>query len=265
MKRALAIIVCMVVLIASGCKPMEEVESSRNTTVTQQEIVIKQVEEPARNLLSVRGEGNVVLKPDLVKISVYIETQAPDTETASAQNTEILEAVMQLLKDYGIADKDISTEEVRISPEYDYTKGNGEIKGYDAVNTLSVKSRRLDDIGVLINQINAAGAMVQNVDFSVEDSSEGYRLALQEAVKDAQARAQSIAEAAGLNLGTLPLKITETGTGSGSYIYDEAAAGARNEPDAVSGMPLSAGEYVITARVEAEYQIVGISAAEPAQ
>jgi uncharacterized protein YggE len=89
------------------------------------------------------------------------------------------------------------------------------LTGYRVRNTASVKLRNLDDVGPIIDEVADAGGDSTRIDgirFTVEETEPFEDRLRQEAVADAQAKAQRFAELTGVSLGDLVF-ITEVGGG----------------------------------------------------
>ena len=74
------------------------------------------------------------------------------------------------------------------------------------VNSLKAKVRDLDAVGSLIDQVVTAGgdaSRFNGLQFTVEDTSGLLEELREEAVRDAMAKAQHIADTAGVGLGSL--------------------------------------------------------------
>ena len=103
------------------------------------------------------------------------------------------------MKNAGVAAADIQTSQVSLSPQ---TNQDGtQIVGYTASNTVSVKTT-IAKAGSLVDAAVSAGADgVSGPSLSLSDQDAHYRDALKNAVADAHAKAQALADAGGLTLG----------------------------------------------------------------
>ena len=206
--------------------------------------------------IHVTGSGSVVGEPDIATlrlgVSVEKETVAEAREAAAAAMTGVIAS----LKANGIADNDIQTERFSIHPEYDYTENRRVLRGYRVNNTVSAKVRELEDLSEVIDSAAEAGGdivVVNSIQFMIEDATALQTQARGLAVKNAEAKAQTLAEASGVKLGK-PVAITETVSGGGPPI-----AFARSEEFAAdsarSSTPIEAGELTIVVNVTVVYEI----------
>lgn len=206
--------------------------------------------------ITVSGEGEVSVVPDLATLSLGVEAQDTTVTAAQDQAAAAMEMVMAALTDNGIAEEDIQTRYFSI---YDVTRWDDETWeeetiGYRVSNTVSVKIRNMDSIGSIIDAVVEAGGdltRVNGISFSVEDPSMYYDEAREEAMADAKARAEALAELGGVKLGK-PTYITEGSYQSGITYYGAARVDEAME----SETPISAGETEITLNVQVTYDIL---------
>lgn len=160
--------------------------------------------------VTVVGSGEVQGTPDTGTINASIVFQSPDAVAATNQTNERMAQVIAAVKGQGIADADISTVQVEVSPQYG---DNSTITGYQATNAISVKVRDVNAAGPTVAAIQTTGgnaARINSVNFSIEDDSQFVKDARARAFEDAKARAQQYAELSGLTLGQV-ISISETG------------------------------------------------------
>jgi uncharacterized protein len=203
----------------------------------------------------VSGEGKVTVTPDVAILSLGIQAQAIDVAQAQADAAAAMDKVMTALKDAGIAEKDIQTTYFSIYPvtRWDNDKQESIITGYQVTNTVTVKVRKVDQTGSVIDAIAVAGGnltRVNSISFTVDDPTPFYEQARVKAVADAAAKAKILATNAGIKLGKVTY-ITES-SNTPSPIYRTDMAGAVKEG---STTPISTGEITITTSVQISYAI----------
>ena len=92
----------------------------------------------AAKTITVTGNGSVTTVPDRAGFDFTVETRAATAKAALAQNSDAAAAIVAAVKNAGVADADIQTSQVSLSPQ---TKQDGtQIIGYIASNSISVKS-----------------------------------------------------------------------------------------------------------------------------
>ena len=176
--------------------------------------------------ITVVGTGSVRTTPDTAEWSFGVQTSADSAEAALGANSDAMNRVVAALKDAGISGDDLQTEQVVVYPR---TSDDGiSIVGYDASNTVRATIRDLDQAGGIVDAAVAAGAnQVYGPSLTVSDAEAQYRAAVDAAFDDARARAEAIADKAGVALGA-PVAIVEGGGGVPIPYYrgamDEAAA-----------------------------------------
>jgi uncharacterized protein YggE len=172
--------------------------------------------------ITVVGTGSVTATPDTAEWSFGVQTSADTAAAALAANSTAMEKVVAALRDAGVAKDDLQTEQVSVYPR---TSDDGtSIVGYDASNTVRATIRGLDKAGALVDAAVAAGAnQVYGPSLRVSDAEAQYAAAMEEAYDDAHARAQAIAEKAGVSLGA-PIAIVEGGGGEPMPYYARAGA-----------------------------------------
>lgn len=155
--------------------------------------------------LSVSGEGERSISPDLAVISLGVTTRAATAQAAMAENNNRQSAVIATLTEAGIAARDIQTSQLELSPVMRYRDNEAPVvEGYRAGNRVTVRLRDLERLGVVLDQIIGAGANEMNgISFQREDSSDMQDEARADAVRDAHRRAMVMAEAAGVQLGRI--------------------------------------------------------------
>lgn len=209
--------------------------------------------------LSVTGSGTVYMAADIATASLGVCLNGEDLETLQRQANETISAICTAMKDAGLADQDISTNYIYISPRYDYSGEMERIVGYSITNTLTIRTDEIDKIGAYIDAAFAAGAnSFDSISFTVADDSAARRQALELAVQDARSKAETIALASGKTLGDM-LRITEgsqedyayynSTSGSVSYARAEAADAAG------FGSTVRAAQVKVTADVQISYEL----------
>lgn len=159
-------------------------------------------DQPIEHTISVAGSGKVTVIPDMatIRLGVVVErkTAKDAREAAAAAMTKVVDAVRRL----GIADKDIATANVSLNPVYDYpTNAAAKIRGYQLNNTITITVRDLDKLSdVLDNGVTAGANSVDGISFDVADRAAAEANAREAAVKDAKAKADTLANGLGVRI-----------------------------------------------------------------
>ena len=201
--------------------------------------------------IRVTGTATITAEPDIATTDVGVQTYHSEVDEAVAENNRKIGASISALRQEGIAEEDMQTSQFSIYPQRDYANNRpNEIIGYQVNNMLSVTLRDLDAIGETLQAAIDAGAnSINGVNFTVEDSTALRDEARAEAVRDARRRAEIMAEAAEIQLGSV-IYISEMSYPGPVMMraeYDEAAVG--------SGVPIEPGELELTISVEVTFDI----------
>ncbi|NTV65092.1 MAG: SIMPL domain-containing protein, partial [Oscillochloris sp.] len=150
--------------------------------------------------VTVVGSGEVKLAPDAANVQIGVETTAPTTQEALAQNSTQAGAIIEQIKNLGVAEKDIQTSGFTIYPTY--SDDGRQVTGYTVSNQVSVTIRDLAQAGSLLDQVVQAGAnRVYGVSFMLADPAAALAQARDAAVANARARAEQLAKGSGASVG----------------------------------------------------------------
>ena len=206
--------------------------------------------------IHVTGNGSVVGEPDIATLNLGVSVEKKTVAEAREAAAVAMTAVIDALKARGIAENDIQTERFSIYPQYDYTENGRVLRGYSVNNTVSAKVRELENLSGIIDAAAEAGGdivVVNAIQFMIEDTTPLQTQARGLAVKDAEAKAQTLADASGVTLGK-PITITETSHAASPPIaFAKEAAFA--EDSALSSTPIEAGELTVTVNITIVYEI----------
>ena len=226
-------------------------------TGCEQQIVSPLFPSPESRSIHVTGSGSVTGEPDIATLYLGVSVEKESVEEAREAAASAMTAVIDALKANDIAENDIQTENFSIYPQYDWTDEGRVLRGYRVNNSVRAKVRALETLSDIIDDATGAGGdiiVVDSIQFMIEDPTPLQAQARALAVKNAEAKAQTLAEASGVTLGK-PITITETSHAAGPPIaYAEAAEFAADD-GARSATPIQAGELTITINVTLVYEI----------
>jgi uncharacterized protein YggE len=143
---------------------------------------------------------NVELEPDIVNVGAGVTSQAATAVEAMRANAQAMTAVVERIKQLGIAERDIQTAGINLGAMYDYDQEARRqvFRGYQASNRVSVKLRDIDRTGPVLDALVAAGATdLSGPEFSVDDDSAARAQARRTAMETARAQALDYARSAG--------------------------------------------------------------------
>ncbi len=193
--------------------------------------------------------------PDTATFSTGVETSAPTASAALRQNSAQVAKVISQLKALGIAEKDIQTSGINLSPEYEYIQATqkNRFKGYRVSNQVSVKMRDIDKLGSVLDQVVASGATnINGPYFSIADDSDVKTAARAAALANGKAQAESYARAAGYS-GVRLLSVSEGLVGRPMpYAMMRQSAMA----EAASSVPVEPGQIGTSVMLSLQYEMV---------
>ena len=244
MKKIIAMLVTMI--MTTSATPTAVTAFAAETIQTTQRTI------------EVNGRGVVTAKPDVANIYLTVETKEKTAEQAQKKNTEIVEQVTKALKALDVKDENIVTLYYSVDMDKVYNEGKRtwEQQGYRVYNRFLVKVNDVNNVGKYLDVATKAGVTsIGSISFSISDTNQYYKQALQAAVKNASSSAVALAEALDTTLDSCIC--VEEMTSYNSYEKEEAV-------DAISNMTTNATagdadtniryeDIEITARVVMKY------------
>jgi uncharacterized protein YggE len=201
----------------------------------------------ATRTISVSGTGTVQTVPDRAGFSFGVTTQGVTASRALSANAGLARKVISALEDAGVAAADIQTQEVMLSPTF--SDDGSTIVGYSATNTIAATLRELGKAGAVVDRAVEAGANQVSGPSLVQSDQEGlYREALRLAVANAHAKAQTLARAGGVSLGSVR-SVVEGSAAPVPEPFTKAAG------DTNASTPIEPGTQSIEATVTVEFAI----------
>jgi len=152
--------------------------------------------------LDIVASGDVSAVPDIATVGAGVVTQAPTAAAAMSENASRTAATVAAIRKAGVADRDIQTTSVSLSPQYRYADNQPPvITGYQASSRVSVRFRDIKKAGPILDSLVAAGAnQIDGPTLSIDKPEPLLDQARQKAVAEARARADLYAKAAGLSV-----------------------------------------------------------------
>lgn len=212
-------------------------------------ITAQAAEEPP--ILSVSGSGMVQGAPDQAAITLGVVTQAETAAEAQQENAVKATEIRNALTALGIEDSDIKTEEYNFRPEYSREGVERVVVGYTASNTMRVRVRNVAVVGDVVDSVLTNGAnTIHSLDFSIRDTDELRKRALESAVKDARSKADAIAHALGKSI----VGVHHVTENTGMFQPRQSNTMMMKSMDmAMESTPIDAGTLSLTADVHIEF------------
>ena len=164
----------------------------------------------------VTGQGRADVAPDMAILSLMVTREADTARAALDSNSSAMDNVITALESEGIEARDIQTSNFSIQPRYSRPNISSSaqheaprIVGYTVRNSLKVRVRDITALGAILDKsvtlgVNEGG----NILFTNKDPSAAIEQARIRAVKEAVAKAHTLAKAAGVKTGRV-LEISE--------------------------------------------------------
>ena len=203
--------------------------------------------------ISVPGVGRVTVQPDIATLRLGVLVVRPTAAGARESAAVTMTAVLEALGAKGVAKTDLRTALLSLSPVTDYSPESGpRVTGYQAANSVAVTVRDLAQAGALIDAALAAGATsMDGLDFTVDDPSAAEEQARKLAMADAERRAETIAQAAGVKLGN----VTAVSEGTGGMPVPFPGPRAMAFKAEAADTPVEAGSHEIVISVNVAFAI----------
>lgn len=224
---------------------------------------------PTPATISVSGEGEVLAVPDVGQFSFSVQATADDAAAAQEESGTKINTILAYLKDQGIEDKDIKTQNYNLYPKYRYEEricpvgnsycppGERVADGFEVTQTVSVKVRQTDTSGKIIAGVGERGATnISGLNFMIDDTDALKADARAEAIKDAQEKAQVLADQLGVRIVRMA-SFSEDGGNYRPYPYERTMSleSMDSAEKAFGGADMPVGEESTTVHVTITYEV----------
>jgi len=202
-------------------------------------------------VLDVSATGMTTRTPDIALIEAGVVTTAPGGAAALSQNAERMKTVLAALRKAGVADRDIQTSAISLSPQYRYVQNEPPvITGYQATNQVSIRFRDVAKSGPVLDLLVAQGANnISGPTLTIDKPDAAMDEARRDAVAKAKARATLYAEAAGLRVDRI-LTISE---GSAPTLPMPVFMAKRSMAADAAQSEVAPGEQQVTATITVRF------------
>lgn len=152
--------------------------------------------------LSTTGYGEVIAKPDMAQFSVKIVESTMTAEQAKQSVDKVVSTFLDALNKEGLEKADVTSSNLYITPQYHYPKnGKPELVGYRASRSVTVSVDDLADLNRYLDlALNSGINQVDDIQLKVKDQAKYQQQARMAAIKDANSKAESLAEGFGKDL-----------------------------------------------------------------
>ncbi len=197
------------------------------------------------------------LNPDKAEIVISVETSDKSSQVAADENKKISLNVQKKVKslinsqngDY------VMTSNYSLSPRNEYKNGKTVFDKYVAINTITVYTKSLDKVSLIVDSAIKEGATrVSNLNFKVSDYDKACTTLLSELIAESRERANKLSAPAGSAVkGVKSINTNCSMQGGTSYrkVYSANALGATAMEDAST--PIESGKLILNASVDVSY------------
>lgn len=160
------------------------------------------------HLIAVNGVAEKAIDPNMVNLQIEVWSKAATAKLAQETQAVLYEKVKAAVEKFKIKKDDFKTDFFSINPDYVYdqkTRAN-KITGYRVSHQITIIQRRTQDAGSLIDTLTGSskgdsGAVsIQNISWDYDKKGTLESQTLAEAVKLARAKAEDLAQAAGVKI-----------------------------------------------------------------
>jgi len=203
--------------------------------------------------VEVVGTGTASATPDVVRLALGVRCEAEGVGPALAQAASAVRGVSAAAREHGLADADIASTGASVQPRWD--REGTRVTGYTAHHHLTLRVRRLERLGDLVDAVAAASGNALVIDSIALELAERGPLQAQAraaAFADAQAKASQYADVAHASLGRVLSVVELAGAVPRPGPMPMAMARVAAEP---AGMPVEAGEQTVTVSVQVAWAL----------
>lgn len=206
--------------------------------------------------ITVNGRGTITIEPDSASIVVGVDVSGETLVETHELAADRMTAVLETVESAGIPTEQVQTVNysINVINEWDDQGRLKGVSGYQVSNQVQIRTTDLEGLGGLIDSLVESGAnTIYSINFFASDATEAYSQARTMAVADAQAKAEELAAAAGVQLGAITT-IVENSIGGGPIadgrvaMFDQAGSAAT---------PIQSGSLQISIDVQITYTLAG--------
>ena len=203
--------------------------------------------------ITVQATGVSDAVPDAVRVSLSVSVLADTSEVALAEASLAADEVRDVLAARQVAEADIATQTLTVSPEYSYTEAEGQkIVGYRASQVFDVLLRDAENAGEVVDLLVSRGGKNLSINSTYPvliDASAGAVSAREDAVKKARAKAEAYADLVGVELGEI-VYLTEIAAPTNVVV------GAKSDAMTESAPPvIDLGTQQVTVTIEVRWKL----------
>lgn len=219
--------------------------------------------------INITAIGEAIAAPDMAIVTSGVVTDGETARDALTANTEAMTALVEVLKQAGVEDKDIQTSGFSVQPNYVHTDKRDEngyrlppkISGYRVSNNVTVRIHNLDSIGKVLDSAVTVGAnTINGINFAVANTDALMKDARKQAMENAMETAKLYTETAGVSLGNV-MNISESQNYAPEPMMKNRGA-VMSMAESDMAVPVEAGEMTYSVTVNVQWEIEQADSAE---
>ena len=150
--------------------------------------------------IEVVGKAKIMVMPNVATISFTVESTAEKAQDAVRENAEQTNKLLKSLKKMPEKETEIKTLAFSLSPIYE-KKNRLQPSGYQVRNTVVLKTKDLNRVGIYIDEASKAGGdRIGSLTFSNDKEEQFRKQARVKALHDAVQSAEDLAKATGMTI-----------------------------------------------------------------
>ncbi|MBI2028926.1 SIMPL domain-containing protein [Candidatus Gottesmanbacteria bacterium] len=204
--------------------------------------------------VTVYGEAKTEQKTQVAVFSAGVNVVNDNKDSAVAEVNSSVDKIIAAVKEFGIPDEDIKTQNISIyqGEEY-YTEGGVQRSRqgqWRVNNTVEIKLRDVTRAGEFTDLLSENGANnIYGPNFTVDDTDNVDNALLTDAIADATEKAQTIAKSSNRKLGKI-LNVSEGGVSGNTYYAMESRMQGGG-----GGAPVEPGTQTVSKTVTVTFEL----------
>jgi len=208
------------------------------------------------NTINVQGNSEITTAPDEAEIWAGVSIVEDKADEAQGEVNKAINAILSELKQSGIQETNIKTEQLSLYEERTWTRdGGSKVIGWRATQILKIKTKDLTKVGEIVDIAVTNGAnRINNIQFklSEEKELEFKKKAIADATKSAKEKAETIADSLGVRLANVKTASEANFYAIPYAVALESKAGDDLVEEAAVVMP---GDVTVTANINLVYNV----------
>lgn len=204
--------------------------------------------------VTVNGEAKSKQKNQIATFTAGVDALKDNKDDAIKEVNTKVDALIKAVKDFGIDESDIKTQNMSVYQQEESYYDNGVQKmrkgQWRINNSVEIVLRQVEKASDLANLLTGSGANnVYGPNFSFEDTNQAEKDLFEAAMKDAKEKAEMLAKVSGRKLGKV-VNINET---SGGINY--SLMSAKVDGMGGGGVPTEAGSTTVSKSLTVSFEL----------